>query len=412
MAHKIDMDNFDREYFLEDLLQKKILEAFFEALSMKEILAKITWPDGKTYFETIGFPKEAGTDHNECKEYSKVLLSHDAEIIAHLFIFKTGNPNIDDLSFLTKICLEKIMGFQKKILMTSGLHGKVVESSYEELKENNLKLQASEKKYRNLAENLDIEVKKKTLEIKKATAVLMQQEKLASIGSLAAGMAHEINNPLGFIMSNLKILGDYVEELASKSPDETETDYIRQDTKDILLETTEGLSRIQKIVADLKSFSAIDSPNMTLADLNTCMDSCLGIIGDLTGSRIVVTKNYGNLPKSIISPGKINQMLMAILMNSIQAIPDEGSIIIETSHIPKGKGFIKIAISDTGQGISPENINRVFDPFFTTRDVGKGMGLGLTTARETARSHGGDIVIENRPEGGIACTVIIPIKEQ
>lgn len=405
MNIKIETDDFDREYSLSDLLKLKTLKNIFLEGALSGLVdLKIKWPDGKIFFET---------DESENRQTGgeEVQIRHDAEIIASLVVNTNEDECKKTLPVVVSVFMEKIMDFQKKVLMTSGLHGKIVESSYEELMEKNQKLTESEEKYKNLAENLEVEVTKKTEEIKKTLTILMQKEKLASIGNLAAGMAHEINNPLGFIMSNLKMLGDYVEELCSEKPNQKDMDYIRQDTGEIIKETTEGLTRIQKIVSDLKTFSAIDSPDKSLAEINSCVDSCLGIIENMTKGKIKISTKYGYIPKTIIDVGKINQMILAILMNSIQAIAKEGNIFIETSHIVGGQGYFKIMIADDGCGIAPENINMVFDPFFTTKDVGKGMGLGLTAAKETARMHGGDIVIKNRHGGGVSCTIIIPIKE-
>lgn len=405
MNIKIETDDFDREYSLSDLLKLKTLKSIFLEGALSGLVdVRIKWPDGRIFFETV----ESGTGEIEGEE---VQIRHDAEIIADLVTNIRQDEGGKILPVIVSVFLEKIMDFQKKVLMTSGLHGKIVESSYEELMEKNQKLSESEEKYKNLAENLEVEVTKKTEEIKKTLTILMQKEKLASIGNLAAGMAHEINNPLGFIMSNLKMLGDYVEELCSETTNRKDMDYIRQDTTEIIKETTEGLKRIQKIVSDLKTFSAIDSPDKALADINSCIDSCLRIIENQTKGKIKITKKYGFIPRTIIDVGKINQMILAILMNSIQAMTTEGNIFIETSHLVGGQDYFKIMIADDGCGIAPENINMVFDPFFTTKDVGKGMGLGLTAARETARMHGGDIVIKNRQGGGVSCTVIIPMKE-
>jgi len=406
MSTNIEMDFFDKEYGFSDLFPLKIMEDFFEKLPSTGLEVRISLADGRLYFETRGFKEKESLGMN----ISEVSISHDVEHVADLFCFSREGIDSADLSIFLGLCIEKMMGFQKKILMTSGLHGQIVESSYAELIDKNKMLQESEAKYKNLAENLEIEVAKKTQNIKEAQSRIMQTEKLAAIGSLAAGMAHEINNPLGFISSNLKILGDYVEELTTKQADQNNIEFIRKDAKDILAETSEGLERIQKIVKDLKIFSSIDAPGKTHTDINKCIDATLGIMSDLFGARIKICRQYNKLPELVVNQGQINQMFMNIFMNSLQAIDGDGTITIRTGFPTNDNSKIKIIISDTGSGIKEEYLDMVFDPFFTTKDVGKGMGLGLTTAKETARIHGGDIAVKNLSGGGVACIIIIPIK--
>lgn len=406
MSINIEMDFFDREYGLSDLLPLKTLGDFFDKLSLEGCEIRISRTDDQTYFETKGFRKKKDSGMNAFT----AAIHYDSEHIADLsFYAKEGADAFDFCSFMV-LCIEKMMGFQEKILMTSGLHGQIVESSYAELVEKNQMLMESEAKYRNLAENLEVEVEKKAQKIKAAQARLLQAEKLAAIGSLAAGMAHEINNPLGFISSNLKTLCGYVEELTTKKTDQKNIEFIRQDATDILSETVEGLARIQNIVKDLKVFSSIDAPDITPTDINRCIDATVGIMDHLLGSRIKIVRNYGSIPELFVNQGQINQMIMNILMNSVQAIEGEGTITIKTGFFSKDSSRVKIIISDTGPGIKEEHIDKIFDPFFTTKDVGKGMGLGLTNARETARIHGGDMAVRNLPEGGAACIILIPVK--
>jgi two-component system NtrC family sensor kinase len=261
---------------------------------------------------------------------------------------------------------------------------------------------------------------------------LVQTEKLASIGLLAAGVAHEINNPVGFVSSNLTTMRGYVSSLlditvavdgALRHAPETETfrqklgelrdkindadmDYIRNDLPSLLTESADGLERIKKIVVDLKNFAHADSEQRQLADINAGLKSTLNLVWNEIKYKATVSTDYGTLPPVCCQPGKINQVLMNILVNAAQAIDKSGTIGIKTWH---ADGVVCIAISDTGCGIPQSAMDRIFEPFYTTKPVGKGTGLGLSLAYGILREHGGRIDVASRIGEGTTFTVVLPV---
>jgi signal transduction histidine kinase len=261
---------------------------------------------------------------------------------------------------------------------------------------------------------------------------LVQNEKLASIGLLAAGVAHEINNPVGFVSSNLTTMRGYVSSLldmtvvvdeALRHGPETETfrqklgelrdkineadmDYIREDLPSLLAESEDGLERIKKIVGDLRSFAHADSEQWQLADINAGLKSTLNLVWNEIKYKATVNADYGTLPPVCCHPGRINQVLMNLLVNAAQAIDQLGTIGIRTWH---KDGVVCIAISDSGCGIPEEAINRIFEPFYTTKPVGKGTGLGLSLAFGIIQAHGGRIEVASLVGQGTTFTVVLPV---
>jgi signal transduction histidine kinase len=322
--------------------------------------------------------------------------------------------------------------------MTAYLQGQVIQESFEQLKEKAHLIEASEQKYRILAENLEIEVEKIALEIKETQAQLMQQEKMASIGQLAAGVAHEINNPTGFVSSNLNTLTGYQEDIRNvvgkyrelmedlkklsgtgalpQAIDEqvnhladiekdADIDFILGDVSDLIRESREGVERIKNIVIDLKDFSHPGEDKMQTADVNKGIESTLNVVWNELKYKATVIKDFSPIPLVSCYPQQLNQVFMNILVNAAQAIQDHGEIRISTEA---EDGFITIRISDTGVGIPPENMSRIFDPFFTTKEVGKGTGLGMHVAYNIVLKHKGRIDVESIVGKGTTFSVRIP----
>ncbi|NTV12640.1 MAG: PhnD/SsuA/transferrin family substrate-binding protein [Desulfobulbaceae bacterium] len=264
-------------------------------------------------------------------------------------------------------------------------------------------------------------------ELKTAQATILQQEKMASVGQLAAGVAHEINNPMGFISSNLGSLSKYLERLAEfiatqgaalGNPEEIarvaearkklKIDYIIQDTRDLIAESLDGADRVKKIVQNLKSFSRVDQAEEQPVDLNECLETTLNIIWNELKYKTTVRKEYGDLPRLKCFPQQLNQVFMNLLVNGAQAIDKQGEITIRTWV---EAGAIRVAISDTGGGIPADKLNRIFEPFFTTKPVGKGTGLGLSICYDIVKKHGGEILVMSTEGIGSTFTVVLPIKE-
>ena len=265
-------------------------------------------------------------------------------------------------------------------------------------------------------------------ELKATQSQLLQSEKMASIGQLAAGVAHEINNPMGFIISNLGTLGKYVNRfkefiqaqtkiiMAAGNNESIEQikkhlklDYIIEDTDSLLKESLDGAERVKRIVQNLKSFSHIDEAEWKMADINAGIESTINIVWNELKYKATVKKEYGDIPLTKCNPGQLNQVFMNMLVNAAHAIEKQGEITVKTWH---DSGYIYISISDTGCGIPEDKIHRIFEPFFSTKEVGKGTGLGLSIAYDIVKKHNGDIMVESEVGRGTTFTVKIPVVEK
>ncbi|WP_157200784.1 DAHL domain-containing protein [Massilia sp. Root351] len=262
---------------------------------------------------------------------------------------------------------------------------------------------------------------------------LVQSEKLASIGQLAAGVAHEINNPLGFLASNSDMLEQYLERLFEMlaiyqdaepamgavpglAPRlqaqrlRLELDYLRDDIPVLLAESRDGMARVSKIVQSLKDFSRTDSlQQWEWADLHRCIDSTLNIIASEVRKVADVRKEYGPLPDVECMPSQLNQVFMNLLVNASHAVgPERGLITIRTG-VADGQGWIEVA--DTGCGIADDVLPRIFDPFFTTKAIGKGTGLGLSLSYGIVQNHRGRIDVESAPGAGSRFRITLPLQQ-
>jgi two-component system NtrC family sensor kinase len=276
------------------------------------------------------------------------------------------------------------------------------------------------------------ELQKAFEQLKDSQAQLLQQEKMASIGQLAAGIAHEINNPMGFIGSNLNTMGKYLtkfveflngfeKELESMKEDtalerlrnirkKLKIDYILKDADDLINESIDGAKRVKDIVLNLKSFSRVDQAEHKLVNINECIDSTINIVWNELKYKATLTKDYGDLPLTKCYPQQLNQVFMNLLVNAAQAIAGQGAIAVRSWY---EDGFVLISISDSGSGIPEENLQRIFEPFFTTKPVGKGTGLGLSIAYDIiTKKHNGNLAARSELGKGTTFTVKIPVVEE
>lgn len=261
---------------------------------------------------------------------------------------------------------------------------------------------------------------------------LLQSDKLASIGQLAAGVAHEINNPIGFVNSNLSTLSNYINDLLSIIETyeslESETahsatnwekarevkqrlqlDFLKADIPDLLKESLNGLQRVKEIVNDLKNFSYVHEVHWQTADLHQGLDSTLNLLSNELKYKAELVKNYGSLPQVECIPPQLNQVFLNLLVNAIQSLAERGVITISTGT---RDDKVWVSISDNGQGISPENLKRIFDPFFTTKPIGKGTGLGLSLSYSIIQKHHGKIEVQSTVGVGTCFTITLPIVQQ
>jgi signal transduction histidine kinase len=261
--------------------------------------------------------------------------------------------------------------------------------------------------------------------LEEANNQLLQSEKMASIGQLAAGVAHELNNPIGFVHSNLGTLDGYLHDLMSiisayekaagdpveavkRVMDECDYAFLKEDIFSLLSESKDGLGRVRKIVQDLKSFSRVGEQEWQEADLHQGLDSTLNIVWNELKYKCKVVKEYGDIPHIHCMISQLNQVFMNLLVNAGHAIETQGTITIRTSLAAENQ--VCVEVSDTGKGISPEHITRIFEPFFTTKPVGKGTGLGLSLSYGIVQRHGGHIEVKSQPGVGSTFRVLLPVR--
>ena len=267
--------------------------------------------------------------------------------------------------------------------------------------------------------------------LRKAQAQLLQSERLASIGQLAAGVAHEINNPIGYVFSNFGTLEGYlarlVEMLEAYEQAEpalagsaiagrlaalrgrVELDYLKQDIPLLMAESKEGLSRVRKIVQDLKDFSRVDTQQEWVwASLHRGIDSTLNIVANEIKYRADVRREYGDLPDIECLPSELNQVFLNLLVNAAHAIgPERGLIVVRSGD---AGNEVWVEVEDNGSGMAPEQLVRIFDPFFTNKPVGRGTGLGLSLAYGIVQKHNGRIDVHSKPGRGSCFRVTLPVR--
>ncbi len=264
-------------------------------------------------------------------------------------------------------------------------------------------------------------------------AQLVLTEKMASVGILASGVAHEINNPLFFVDANLNTLCEYVaivdsiltlyEKLCVSLQDsdghwvaeldlirhenrEQDIDFVMEDTKQLLCETREGITRIKNIVQGLRDFSQMDRGGMAEADVNLIAENSVALVAGSFSQNCKVDLQLGQLPKLVCNAAEIGQVIASVLINASQAIEDEGSIVIRSESTLSD---ILLVMEDTGRGIAPEHIDHIFEPFYTTREEGDGAGLGLSIAYGIVQKHNGSISVASTVGVGTKVTIRLPI---
>ncbi len=288
-------------------------------------------------------------------------------------------------------------------------------------------------------EQAEVELRRRNIELTDLNAKLsaaqqqlQQSEKLASIGQLAAGVAHEINNPIGYVHSNIGSLERYINDMFTliaayekATPSivdsavvndvntlrvELDVDFLKDDVPQLLNESKEGITRVKKIVQDLKDFSRVDtSPEFQWANLHQGIDSTLNVVANEIKYKADVIKEYGALPEVECLPSQLNQVYMNLLVNAAQAMGNErGRIAIRTGS---AEGQVWLEFADNGSGMSEDVQRRIFDPFFTTKPVGKGTGLGLSLSYGIIQKHKGRIEVKSVPGQGSVFRITLPIQQ-
>jgi PAS domain S-box-containing protein len=282
---------------------------------------------------------------------------------------------------------------------------------------------------RRAKESLEEQVSARTKDLRQAQAQLVHQEKMSGLGRLVAGIAHEMNNPINFVYGNVDFLGQYMEDLLglvnvideAELPESlraqleelkhrVEYDFLVEDSRKLIRSIRSGAERTASIVQDLKTFSRTGGGELQEADVVAGIETTLNLIAPLLKNRITVERDFEpNLPKLLCNAGHINQVFMNILTNAAQAIMGEGVIRVRIRRAIQLDG-LRVEISDSGQGIGAEVMQKMTDPFFTTKEVGEGTGLGLWITENIVRAHGGKLSWESKPGAGATFIVELPIR--
>ncbi|MEP6946128.1 MAG: response regulator [Acidobacteriota bacterium] len=282
------------------------------------------------------------------------------------------------------------------------------------------------RKYKIELESQNSELIRQREQMARLQAHILQSEKMASLGQLAAGVAHELNNPVGFVHANLEILERYLQDLFTliRSYDQEPTPAdepnrellmkrigypaIIEDIESIVKDCSEGSDRIQNIVQNLRTFSRLDEAEYKETDIHEGISATCRLLSRYFSSgNILLEQNYGEIPLISAFPGPLNQVWMNLLVNAAQSIGDaRGIVTIETSCDDTN---VYVRITDTGCGIAVQNLNRVFDPFYTTKPVGEGTGLGLSISYGIIERHGGILSVSSRLNEGTTFTAVLPL---
>ena len=306
-----------------------------------------------------------------------------------------------------------LMMFVAKYRLAANLHHDATNAGYSELQRRNEALIESETRYRELSDQLQQKVDEQVDVIRKTQQELYDSARLSSVGQLAAGVAHEINNPIGFISSNLRVAKDYVRDLEGMLPNTPVNQDLLTDFTDLLTESIDGARRIASIVADLKTFSSIDQADYSRCNINSLLTSAIHLVQTEYNHELQITEELKELPAIDGHPAKLSQTFFNLLDNAAQATREaeaekgEGRILVKT--LIQGSD-VQVIIQDNGCGIPEENRKRVFDAFFTSRPVGSGTGLGLTVAQDTVRAHSGRLQMDTREGTGTRVLLTLPIK--
>ncbi|MFN3455315.1 MAG: ATP-binding protein, partial [Pseudobdellovibrio sp.] len=268
------------------------------------------------------------------------------------------------------------------------------------------------------------ELEKTNSELIEAQTQLVHSAKMTSLGQLVAGVAHELNNPIGFIFSNMTHLKEYADNLFNlidsvpnnvelqKKKNEIDYEFIKKDLPRLIKSCEDGAQRTRDIVLGLRNFSRLEEAQLKEIDIHESIDTTLEILQGEIKNRVKIHKQYESVPKVLCYASQINQVIMNILANALQAIQGPGEVWITTTSLRAGNdqvGRVQISIQDSGSGMDPQTLDKVFEPFFTTKGIGQGTGLGLSISYGIIQNHGGEIQVRSQKGIGTEFIIIIPV---
>lgn len=401
---------FDRDITLVELIRGISRQKLAKALDQS---LQVGWRLCDTEDKVL---LESATVIDDPAQCAKLRLRIELEDIGFLL----SNAPRDKIETIS-IWMGLVLSSAHRYSMAADIHLESVSNSFQDLQREHAALQESERRYRDLSAQLENRVSEQVLLIERSQRQLYQAEKMASVGSLAAGVAHEINNPIGFLRSNLSTAigsvakmrtilnafhaGDTM--LAFETWDKYDLSFVMEDFDDLLRESVEGADRVARIVANLKDYSNVDHAIEGECDLNESINAVMRIIGDQPHEGVDLRIELQALPQILCDRGRMNQVLLSLVQNAIRALSGKGSVCVSSCVIGPE---IKISVKDNGCGMDAQTLTRIFDPFFTMQDVGKGTGLGLTVSQEIVVSYGGRLEVESEVGVGTIFTISMPIK--
>jgi signal transduction histidine kinase len=350
--------------------------------------------------------------------WRRLAINWEFEPIGYIESDNAGEEQLQGVVGLLLILVKDAVRYR----MVSDLHLESAAADFEALQTKHTELRKSEKQYRELSEHLEQKVAAQVMNLEAAQTKIYQSEKLASIGQLAAGVAHELNSPLAYIQNNLVTAKDYLRDLHSyfelfqqgAEParlqevwQEVDIDYILGDFPVLLDASLEGVKKAASIVADLKIFSNINQQEKRLENINEQLKTVVKMIAPQVDGGIEISFDCAELPLTLCYPAHLGQVFYNLIQNGVQAIKGEGRVHITTSVLDDN---ILISVTDSGVGIDEANLSRIFDPFFTTKEVGSGTGLGLSVTHDILKAHEGRIEVQSTLGSGTTFTVILPVR--
>ena len=331
-----------------------------------------------------------------------------------------------------------LIAYASFLLLLIALIGYRLRNSYRELNSVNRQLKVVNETLEERVIERTRELSKAYDQLKQSQMQLIQSEKMASLGQMVAGVAHEINTPLAYCHSNIDLVKEQLPEVLTlfkefvnfpnllETPESEQQSFKEElgkiqelmssferdgvlDEMEVLLDgSLSGLDQISEMVKSLKDFSRLDQHKIENSDLNKGLDSVLVIANNVLKDKVTIVKEYSDIPKISCSPSQLNQVFLNLIVNAAQAIEKQGTITLRTYTADH---CVNIAIEDDGKGIPDHILPRIFDPFFTTKEIGKGTGLGLSIAYKIVQQHAGNITVQSEVGRGARFTVSIPIAQ-